>query len=195
MRNVKLMTQARFAKQGEALAIVALPHTWNALDGQDGGADYWRGLGMSYSMDGFRQDVKKLVDKASTPDPEPAVDLEALKAELKQYIDQKIETSVQNACVTLATAYGQALDVSLEAIDDQIENAISKATGVYIEHLKDITSTSVKDDLAVLLACGAINGGTPADIDDSDIRMRYQDIRVLAVMKRYVDKKIEEAKK
>ena len=45
MRNVKLMTQARFAKQGEALAVVALPHTWNALDGQDGGNDYWRGIG------------------------------------------------------------------------------------------------------------------------------------------------------
>ena len=44
MRNVTLMTQARFAKQGEALSIVALPHTWNALDGQDGGSDYWRGL-------------------------------------------------------------------------------------------------------------------------------------------------------
>ena len=44
MRNVTLMTQARFAKQGEAMAVVALPHTWNAFDGQDGGADYWRGL-------------------------------------------------------------------------------------------------------------------------------------------------------
>jgi len=45
MRNVTLLTQALFAKQGEAFAPVALPHTWNALDGQDGGADYWRGLG------------------------------------------------------------------------------------------------------------------------------------------------------
>ena len=50
MRNVTLMTQARFAKQGEALAVVALPHTWNALDGQDGGADYWRGIG-TYEID------------------------------------------------------------------------------------------------------------------------------------------------
>ncbi|MBQ8834159.1 MAG: beta-galactosidase [Oscillospiraceae bacterium] len=50
MRNVKLMTQARFAKQGEALANVALPHTWNALDGQDGGNDYWRGIG-TYEID------------------------------------------------------------------------------------------------------------------------------------------------
>ena len=45
MRNVTLLTQALFAKQGEALASVALPHTWNAFDGQDGGADYWRGIG------------------------------------------------------------------------------------------------------------------------------------------------------
>ena len=50
MRNVKLMTQARFAKQGGALSVVALPHTWNALDGQDGGADYWRGIG-TYEID------------------------------------------------------------------------------------------------------------------------------------------------
>ena len=30
-----------FASRGEA---VTLPHTWNALDGQDGGNDYHRGL-------------------------------------------------------------------------------------------------------------------------------------------------------
>ncbi len=50
MRNVTLMTAARFAKQGEALAPVALPHTWNAFDGQDGGNDYWRGIG-TYEID------------------------------------------------------------------------------------------------------------------------------------------------
>ncbi len=45
MRIKTLLTEALFAKEGEALAKVALPHTWNALDGQDGGADYWRGIG------------------------------------------------------------------------------------------------------------------------------------------------------
>ena len=50
MRNVNLLTQARFAKQGEAMAVVALPHTWNALDGQDGGNDYWRGT-LTYEKD------------------------------------------------------------------------------------------------------------------------------------------------
>ncbi len=32
-----------FAKPGQELEPVTLPHTWNAVDGQDGGNDYWRG--------------------------------------------------------------------------------------------------------------------------------------------------------
>ena len=50
MRIKTLLTSALFAKQGELFAPVALPHTWNALDGQDGGADYWRGIG-TYQID------------------------------------------------------------------------------------------------------------------------------------------------
>ena len=45
MRIKTLLTSALFAKENEVLTPVALPHTWNALDGQDGGADYWRGIG------------------------------------------------------------------------------------------------------------------------------------------------------
>ena len=50
MRIKTLLTSAQFAKSGEAFATIALPHTWNALDGQDGGADYWRGIG-TYTID------------------------------------------------------------------------------------------------------------------------------------------------
>ena len=32
-----------FCKPGETRQAVTLPHTWNAVDGQDGGNDYWRG--------------------------------------------------------------------------------------------------------------------------------------------------------
>ena len=32
-----------FTKPGENRVPVTLPHTWNNLDGQDGGGDYWRG--------------------------------------------------------------------------------------------------------------------------------------------------------
>jgi len=45
MRTQTLLTAAKFAKWGENFAAVTLPHTWNNLDGQDGGNDYWRGIG------------------------------------------------------------------------------------------------------------------------------------------------------
>ncbi len=50
MRIKTLLTQALFAKEGGTFAPVALPHTWNAFDGQDGGNDYWRGIGI-YKID------------------------------------------------------------------------------------------------------------------------------------------------
>ena len=45
MRSILKLGKALFAKEGESLAPVSLPHTWNDLDGQDGGNDYWRGVG------------------------------------------------------------------------------------------------------------------------------------------------------
>lgn len=46
MRTITLLKEACFGKIGEPLLPVALPHTWNNLDGQDGGNDYWRGIGI-----------------------------------------------------------------------------------------------------------------------------------------------------
>lgn len=54
MRKVKTYnTDWRFAKTDQILNYVpadwehvCLPHTWNAIDGQDGGNDYWRGTAM-----------------------------------------------------------------------------------------------------------------------------------------------------
>lgn len=43
MRTATLLQKALFAKPDADFTEVALPHTWNALDGQDGGSDYWRG--------------------------------------------------------------------------------------------------------------------------------------------------------
>lgn len=50
MRTKTLLSNAMFAKLGEAFIDVQIPHTWNNLDGQDGGADYWRGIGI-YNID------------------------------------------------------------------------------------------------------------------------------------------------
>lgn len=47
MRTITRLTEALFAKEGDAPAKISLPHTWNNLDGQDGEDDgsYWRGIG------------------------------------------------------------------------------------------------------------------------------------------------------
>ena len=43
MRNTKLFNDGWiFTKEGQS-TVVNLPHTWNAIDGQDGGNDYYRG--------------------------------------------------------------------------------------------------------------------------------------------------------
>lgn len=38
----QVFTSASFHKPGEAPVVVSLPHTWNAFDGADGGADFFR---------------------------------------------------------------------------------------------------------------------------------------------------------
>lgn len=51
--TIKLCENWRFSKTRQLPAVlpeewevVTLPHTWNAVDGQDGGNDYWRGTAM-----------------------------------------------------------------------------------------------------------------------------------------------------
>lgn len=45
MREITILKKALFSKAREPCVEVALPHTWNNLDGQDGGDDYYRGKG------------------------------------------------------------------------------------------------------------------------------------------------------
>ena len=40
---IPLMNNWVFKKPNKQDEIVNLPHTWNNIDGQDGGNDYWRG--------------------------------------------------------------------------------------------------------------------------------------------------------
>ena len=46
-----------FQKPGEMSIKVTLPHTWNAVDGQDGGNDYWRGTA-TYSKQFAKPELK-----------------------------------------------------------------------------------------------------------------------------------------
>ena len=45
MRNkIELMKNWQFTGPDGKTTVLDLPHTWNAVDGQDGGNDYWRGI-------------------------------------------------------------------------------------------------------------------------------------------------------
>ncbi|MBQ3072231.1 MAG: hypothetical protein IJD20_02940 [Oscillospiraceae bacterium] len=46
MRIYTALSQAVFQNGNEEPHLVTIPHTWNALDGQDGGDDYYRGEGV-----------------------------------------------------------------------------------------------------------------------------------------------------
>lgn len=56
-KTINFDDQWFFSKPGEAAVPVSLPHTWNNVDGQDGGNDYWRGMA-TYSKAFHRPDVK-----------------------------------------------------------------------------------------------------------------------------------------
>ncbi len=62
MRNdEKLMGEWRFRGPSGTKKMVKLPHTWNNLDGQDGGNDYWRGSCLyekEFSEPAFTQDER-----------------------------------------------------------------------------------------------------------------------------------------
>lgn len=47
MRIVQLLNENwKFTREGKEAELVNLPHTWNSVDGQDGGDDYFRGKGV-----------------------------------------------------------------------------------------------------------------------------------------------------
>ena len=47
MRHIIYLNEGwSFRKEGQEPEILNLPHTWNAIDGMDGGGDYWRGKGI-----------------------------------------------------------------------------------------------------------------------------------------------------
>lgn len=62
---ISLNDQWTFSKPGEAGQRVSLPHTWNAVDGQDGGNDYWRGTALytrSFEMPLFSENEQVYIE-------------------------------------------------------------------------------------------------------------------------------------
>lgn len=104
---------------------------------------YWNGLGMPYTMDGFRK---------------------AVDAKMKGEID-----------------------MTVDEVKKMIDEAVEAALGKYITEIKDIPHNSVKNEVRRLLDCGAIDGGTKAEVNPDDINLPYNILRAVVMSARYTD--------
>ena len=75
-RILKLMTDWSFAGGDVRIEGLDLPHTWNNLDGQDGGNDYRRGLGVY---------TRKVAKPESTPDERVYLQFHGVNASAKVF--------------------------------------------------------------------------------------------------------------
>ena len=79
-----------------------------------------------------------------------------------------------------------------QIFDEKYAKAIDKDLGVFIKDYHDIPWEGVRDEIGVLVKMGVIDGGTSADVNPNDVNMRLQLLRILAVMKRYVERMLEQ---
>lgn len=150
---------------------------------------YWNGLGMNYTMDGFRQAVKiKMEDVLHdmTQDEFNQILNDRLSAQRSEF-----EERVRQISNALSDDFETQISTLMPAMDDVARQAVTDRIGKEIVHLADIPSKGVRKTFAPLLEEEIINGGTPADVDATDIRLPWAVVRAIAVLKLYTDKKDE----
>lgn len=114
----------------------------------------WKGLGLGYTMDGFRADVKAEMEADDRNDDRN----EERNEERNDHSDnEQEENEMMNQEQILA------------AMGDQ-----------YIKTFSELPEWA-KPEVREMLDAGFINGGTAADVDPDDINMLLSDIRVLMV--------------
>lgn len=113
------LTQAQFAFDDESPQLVQLPHTWNALDGQDGGDDYRRGKG-EYRFTIDESILKSLHDSGITLNNysnELWLECEGIALQAQVYINNTLVDTHQGGYSTWRTNLTQALQ------DEQTNNS------------------------------------------------------------------------
>lgn len=115
------------------------------------------------------------------------------------YVDYAAEPSAQDAPETEPeTAAQPTVTAELQALiraetETKVKAAIESVLGVQIDTFDQIPHNSVKKEIRPLLDCGAIDGGTEASENPNDIRLPYAIVRALAIMKRYVERYVDDA--
>lgn len=134
---------------------------------------YWTGLGLPYTMDGFRNDVKSTMEGG----------IDMTEAELNALLDAKFA----KMATALSESYNLELNAALETIDNHITAKILSALGPYIHNVDEIQIKSIRDEVQKLLDCDVINGGTIREENAKDVNMHQELLRVAIVNSRYAD--------
>ena len=156
---------------------------------------YWDGLGIGYTMNGFRAAVKAKMEEKENPG--------MTDQQIQDYINSQIsirvgevklamEAKFREISKTLSDAYGNELTFALVSLTDSVDQKVTERIGKEIGHLKDIPGKGVQKEFSPLLEAGFIDGGTPKEQDDTDIRLPWSVVRALIVAKRYTDAKLAE---
>lgn len=180
----------------ELFAMLAKMWNWNPMTdiishregGQQGIASkhvdpehYWSQLGMNYTMDRFRSDVKNRMEDI----------LDMTVQELNQLVENTVNAKLGKASTALVESYSKALNDAIDTLNGTLDDRL----GPEIIHVKDIPWKSIRERMQKLVNEGYINGGTPASVDPNDIRLPLNLIRILAVcdaMIEDVEKEISE---
>lgn len=147
---------------------------------------YWTGLGMPYTMDTFRADVKRRMEDKDMIKEERVNELiEAALAPVSESITE-LRASLDSVMETVSgiKETDSALADSLSSLKTEL------GKNKKLAHVNDIPWVAVRAAIRDLVNEGYINGGTPDCVDPDDINMGLEDLRVMAVLKRYVDDKI-----
>lgn len=137
---------------------------------------YWGQLGLDYSMDGFRADVKAKMED----------ELDMTREELNSILDAKLSALRSEITAEIDTRF-QAIVSSMEGTASAV---VTNRVGKEITHLRDIPSDVVQKEFLPLLEQEYIDGGTDKIDDATDIYLPWSVVRSIVVMKRYADAKI-----
>ena len=137
---------------------------------------YWTQLGLSYTMDGFRADVKAKMED----------EIDMTREELNALLDAKINA--------LRTEINENIENKFQLIAGNMgalaNTVVTDRVGKEITHLKDIPSDVVQREFWPLLEQEYIDGGTDKIDDATDLYLPWSTVRAIVVMKRYADAKI-----
>lgn len=153
---------------------------------------YWKGLGMPYTMNGFRRDVKAKIEGEidMTVDEFNAL-FDQKVADLKTQLSNEFSSKLNAACTTLSESYGRSMEDALARMSVANDKLLTERIGKQIVHDRDIPWAGVRAEMRKLLDLNIINGGTDASVDPDDIRLPLDLVRVLVVSARYSEMLID----